>query len=83
MQDLLGIESAPASPSVQALPGVAAAASAPAGAGGTVTNSNVQTSTSIGTINVQTQATDAQGIARDIGTELRNQTAQADGAYGA
>lgn len=83
MKDLLGVEDAPAAPAVQELPGVAAAASAPAGAGATVTNSNVQASTSIGTINVQTQATDAQGIARDIGMELRNQTAQADGAYGA
>ena len=62
---------------------MAAAASAPASGGTRVTNSTVQASTSIGTINVQTQATDAQGIARDIGTELRNRTAQADGAYGA
>lgn len=83
MKDLLGVEDAPAAPAVQELPSVAAAASAPAGGGARITNSNVQTSTSIGTINVQTQATDAQGIARDIGTELRNQTAQADGAYGA
>ena len=83
MKDWLGVDGAPDMPAVQELPGVAAAASAPAGGGARVTNSNVQTSTSIGTINVQTQASDAQGIARDIGTELRNQTAQADGAYGA
>lgn len=83
MKDLLGVEDAPAAPAVQELQNVAAAASAPAGGGARITNSNVQASTSIGTINVQTQATDAQGIARDIGMELRNQTAQADGAYGA
>ena len=83
MKDLIGVEDAPAAPAVQELPAVAAAASAPASGGTRVTNSTVQASTSIGTINVQTQATDAQGIARDIGTELRNRTAQADGAYGA
>lgn len=48
---------------------------------GNVSNSRTVT-TSIGQINVQTQATDADGIARDIGGALQNQTAQADGAVG-
>ena len=55
--------------------------------GGTVNNSsrstNVQSSTSIGTINIETKATDAPGIAQGIGAALRNMSAQADGAFGA
>lgn len=46
-------------------------------------NQTRNVTTSIGQITVQTQATDAQGIAGDIGNALRNQTAQADGAFGA
>ena len=49
---------------------------------GTVSNTRNVT-TSINQITVNTQATDAQGIAGDIGNALRNQTAQADGAFGA
>lgn len=45
--------------------------------------SNVQSSTSIGTINIETKATDAPGIAQGIGAALRNMSAQADGAFGA
>ena len=48
---------------------------------GTVNNSR-HVETNIGQITVQTQATDADGIARDLGGALQNQTAQADGANG-
>ena len=82
MKGFLGVEETPTPPAVTETPALASTASAPAG-GSTVNHRNVQVSTSIGAITVQTQAADAQGIARDIGTELRNQTAQADGAYGA
>lgn len=53
------------------------------GAGGArVDNSrHVQQSTSVGQVNIYTQATDAQGIADGMGDALRNQTAQLDGAY--
>ena len=44
---------------------------------------NRNVTTSIGQITVQTQATDADGIAGSIGDAMRNQTAQADGAFGA
>ena len=48
-----------------------------------VDNSRTVTqTTTIGEIRVETQATDAQGIAGDIGGALRNQTAQIDAAYG-
>ena len=51
-------------------------------AGARVDNSrNIQQSTNINQLTVQTQATDAQGIADGIGDALRNQTAQLDGAY--
>lgn len=43
---------------------------------------SVEQTTNINSITVQTQATDAQGIARDMGGAIRNQTAQLDGAYG-
>lgn len=52
-----------------------------AGASRVDNSRKVEQTTSIGQITVQTPATDAQGIARDIGGELRNQTAQLDGAY--
>lgn len=41
---------------------------------------NVNSQTQIGNITVQTQATDAQGIARDIGSELSQEVNQMDGA---
>lgn len=53
-----------------------------AGAGSVDNSRRVEQTTTIGTINVQTQATDAQGIARDMAGAIRNQTAQLDGAYG-
>lgn len=82
-----------AAPAAPAYDGLAAAASGgfggPFGAGdmarpqsGPVTN-NRNVTTSIGQITVQTQATDADGIAGSIGDAMRNQTAQADGAFGA
>lgn len=82
-----------AAPAAPAYDGLAAAASGgfggPFGAGdmarpqsGPVTN-NRNVTTSIGQITVQTQATDADGIAGSIGDAVRNQTAQADGAFGA
>ena len=82
-----------AAPAAPAYDGLAAAASggfgSPFGAGdmarphsGPVTN-NRNVTTSIGQITVQTQATDADGIAGSIGDAMRNQTAQADGAFGA
>lgn len=45
-------------------------------------NSNKTVETNINQITVTTQATDAGGIARDIGGALQNQVAQADGANG-
>lgn len=82
MKDFLGVEEAPPAPAAAETPALAGAASMP-GAGPSVSNRNVQNTTSIGTITIETKATDAEGVAREIGTELRNQTAQADGAYGA
>ena len=99
VKDLLAGDSSPsqgdgkASPAAPAYDGLAAAASGgfgvPFGAGdmdrpqsGPVTN-NRNVTTSIGQITVQTQATDADGIAGSIGNAMRNQTAQADGAFGA
>ena len=49
---------------------------------GPVNNSRTVT-TNINQITVQTQASDAEGIAGSIGDAMRNQTAQADGAFGA
>ena len=50
---------------------------------GAVDNSRkVESNTTIQQITVQTQATDADGIARDITASLPNRVAQADGAYG-
>lgn len=51
------------------------------GAGGTSTKT-VNSSTNISQITVQTQATDAQGIAQSIDGAIRNVTAQSDSAYG-
>ena len=99
IKDMLAGDSSPsqgdgkASPAAPAYDGLAAAASGgfgvPFGAGdmarpqsGPVTN-NRNVTTSIGQITVQTQATDADGIAGSIGNAMRNQTAQADGAFGA
>lgn len=48
---------------------------------GTVNNSR-KVETHIGQITVNTQATDADGIGRDIGGALQNQVSQADGANG-
>ena len=51
-------------------------------AGGNVTN-NRSVTTNVSQVTINTQATDAPGIARDFSGELQNQTAQADGALGA
>lgn len=45
-------------------------------------SSTKNVTTSIAQLNIQTQATNADEIARDIGGALQNQTAQADGAVG-
>ena len=50
--------------------------------GGNVTN-NRSVTTNVSQVTINTQATDAPGIARDFSGELQNQTAQADGALGA
>lgn len=62
-----------------ASPGAVAARTA-----GNVDNSrNIESNTNISQIIVESQATDAQGIASDIGNALRrNQSAQVDAAYG-
>lgn len=57
------------------------AASAPSVSNRTQTNT-VTAETRIGEINIQTQATDARGIARDLGQELRAEPLQADYAMG-
>ena len=50
---------------------------------GTVDNSRkVESNTTIQQLTVQSQATDADGIARDITASLPNRVAQADGAFG-
>ena len=50
---------------------------------GMVDNSRkVESTTTIQTMTIQTQSTDADGIARDITESLPNRVAQADGAYG-
>ena len=51
-------------------------------AGGNVTN-NRSVTTNVSQVTINTQATDAPGIARDLSGALQNQTAQADGALGA
>lgn len=52
------------------------------GEAGNVSNSQTVTrTTSIGQVVVQTQATDAQGIANDMGSALGNTVNQADGAF--
>ena len=48
-----------------------------------VNNSRQMTSTTnVGEVNIYTQATDAEGIAEGVVLALRNQTAQADSAFG-
>lgn len=86
-------ETAPKPEAIKAIPiPVALAQPAAPNAGqiaqGEVTNNidntkNTTNTTNIGTIQVQTQATDAQGIASGIGDSMRNVTAQANGAFGA
>ena len=44
---------------------------------------NRSVTTNVSQVTINTQATDAPGIARDFSGELQNQTAQADGALGA
>lgn len=51
-------------------------------AGGNVTN-NRSVTTNVSQVTINTQATDAPGLARDFSGALQNQTAQADGALGA
>lgn len=51
-------------------------------AGGNVMN-NRSVTTNVSQVTINTQATDAPGIARDFSGALQNQTAQADGALGA
>ena len=79
-QKLLGVGGGGAAPAAQTQPLAVHAGSSGAAAGNTT--NNVENSTNIGQVTVNTQATDAQGIARDLGPALRNQAAQADGAYG-
>jgi hypothetical protein len=50
---------------------------------GSVDNSRTNTRTThIGSVNIHTNATDAQGIANDMGSALGNTVNQADGAFG-
>jgi hypothetical protein len=50
--------------------------------GGSVDNSRTSTrTTTIGSVNIHTQSTDAQGIANDMGSALGNAVNQADGAF--
>lgn len=81
MKNFLGVGNAPEAPAAAETPALAGAAAVPAGP--LVNSRSVQNNTSIGSITVETKATDAEGVAREIGTELRNRTDQADGAYGA
>ena len=72
-----------AAPSAIAAPAInyrAGDASRPAG--NSVTNNRTFT-TNVSQVTINTQATDAPGIARDFSGELQNQAAQADGAIGA
>lgn len=80
VQKLLGVGGGGAAPAAQTQPLADHAGSSGAATGNTT--NNVENSTNISQVTVNTQATDAQGIARDLGPALRNQAAQADGAYG-
>lgn len=59
--------------------GANASPSARAVAGG---DTRVQSETHIGSVNIQTQATDAKGIARDMGSALRDKTVAYQAAMG-
>lgn len=67
--------------SMSGLFGGGATAQNPAWPGGNTTN-NRSVTTNVGQITVNTQATDAQGTADAVADVLRNEVAQADGAYG-
>lgn len=90
---LLGVSGDEAAPVSGGVPAAPAAVAPPGGVpmqashqtwsgAGAVDNSRTVTSTtSVNTVNVYSQATDAEGVARDMVPALRNQTAQADGAF--
>ena len=69
--------------SLASMRGMASSGDLARGTAASVDNSHTVTSTTtIGEITVQTQGTDAPGIARDMDGAIRNRTAQIDAAYG-
>ena len=75
-------EVAPSVDPAQATPQVGPGEPGPAMAGPTDNSRTVTTTTTVQSVTINTQATDAEGIAKDFDGALRNQTAQSDGAWG-